>query len=89
MTNVIHKYRIKFDTSDYVEMPKGAQILDVQIQYETFCVWAIVDPEQEMVQRKISIIGTGQKVNGGKYIATIQNSIFVWHIFDGGEVEGG
>ena len=69
-------------------MPKGAQILTVQMQHGTPQLWALVDPNAQRVLRRILIYGTGHPVDTfNVYIATFQimNGSLVFHVFDGGE----
>ena len=42
-----------------IEMPKGAEILHVDNQREQFCLWALVDLEQETEKRNFAIVKTG------------------------------
>ncbi len=83
----IHKYRLDGVTN--VQMRKGAEILDIQIQKTTFLglyVWALVDTEiEEKEERYFLIYGTGQKIDESlklKYITTLQLDGAVWHVFE-------
>ena len=91
----IYKFRI---TDSGIEMPAGAELLYVGEQhvghghYGSF-VWAKVDTTQSMVRRALHIIGTGwpgcEKEINDLYIGTVQcQSGEVYHVFDGGEVQG-
>lgn len=75
----------KFTVENVIEMPKGAEILTVQIQ-DSFntCIWALVDPEEETEKRVFEVVGTGHKFDNAnkKYIGTWQISMFVWHLFE-------
>lgn len=71
-----------------VEMPRGAQILDVQKQGEKFYLWALIDTDEVVMKPQgFTIIGTGQEIDKNatqywiKYWKTIQDGAFVWHIF--------
>lgn len=81
----------KFPLSDVtpirVDMPKGAQLLTVQVQSGTPCLWAIVESENAKEARYFEIHGTGNLMyeNMGverKYISTFQQPPFVWHVFE-------
>lgn len=70
-----------------IEMPKGAEILTVQIQDERPCLWAIVEDRAEKDRRFIETHGTGHpmRVDMGitrRYIGTVQQPPFVWHVFE-------
>lgn len=90
MSKVIWKFSI--DTQPYTEaeMPKGAEILTVQSQFNEPEIWALVDPEKEKETRRFAIIGTGHEIpdvvsrNFKKYIGTYQldNGNFVFHVFE-------
>jgi hypothetical protein len=85
----IYKYSIGVTDMQTVEMPEGAEILTVQVQHGTPCLWAIVDPQRSQTKkRSIKMFGTGQPVNyefhGCKYIGTVQmnGGQLVWHYFE-------
>lgn len=74
-------------TEQFIEMPKGAKLLDVQWQDEKLCLWYQCEPTASRVKRRIGIYGTGQALPAwsGDYVATIQMSMMVWHVYDRGE----
>lgn len=86
----IFKFPIELTDRQTVEMQKGAHILSCQEQKGVLTIWAIVDPNAEKVERNIAIVGTGRAdypdTPRTKFIATVQQGDFVWHIFDMGEV---
>jgi len=72
MTLTIWKYELELLTHVDIEMPKGAKLLDVQMQGSQEnalgflgpvdgkpCLWAMVDSEAETEVRKFRILGTG------------------------------
>jgi hypothetical protein len=72
-----------------VKMPERARILSVQLQGDTPCMWALVDPEAETETRHFKVYGTGQTVEipwgtNCQYLGTWQQGGFVGHLF--GEV---
>ncbi len=71
-----------------VQMPKGARILHVAQQAGESCAWAIVDDTAPMVPRRLVTYGTGwtMPAEPGKYLGTVHDGPYVWHIFDEGEV---
>lgn len=77
----IYKYEVK----DKVELPKGANILSVQIKEDVIFLWAEVDTEVCFESRRFLIVGTGHRFPTGKlkYIGTVQQyGIYVWHIYE-------
>lgn len=85
----VFKYEINGD----IRMPQGAQLLHVGEQQEhnrlKLFVWALVNPDEPMVRRVLSVIGTGMtsQEDTSTYVGTVQSqSGLVWHVFDQGEV---
>ena len=77
----------KFKVENFIEMPKGAEILTVQIQDGQMfnaCIWAKVNPENELEKRHFIVVGTGQgfQDDNTNYIGTYQDGPFVWHLFE-------
>jgi hypothetical protein len=75
----------KYTVDNIIEMPKGAEVLTVQIQ-SAFnpCIWVKVDPKNELEKRQFVVIGTGQSFDDTdhKYVGTYQDAPFVWHLFE-------
>jgi hypothetical protein len=72
-----------------VEMPKDAEILTIQTQNETPCIWALVNPENAKELRHFEVYGTGHDIlyDMGverKYINTFQldGGLLVFHLFE-------
>lgn len=85
MTQTIHKYSLRIDDEQVILLPKGAQILTVQIQNEQPFLWALVDPIYAEEPRKVLIRGTGHDALGlGRYISTFQmrGGALVFHAFE-------
>lgn len=82
----IHKYPLQISDSVAVGLPKGAEVLCVQPQMSSLCLWALVDPGQSTEQRVFRIVGTGQSTEMTKdsYIGTVQllGGNLVYHIFE-------
>lgn len=85
----IWKYPLKTADQQPIIMPKGAQLLTVQMQHGKACLWALVDPNGYEVSREIHVYGTGHKIDRHDliYISSIQmmGGDVVFHVFDGGE----
>jgi hypothetical protein len=87
----IYKYAIPTTDFQEVRMPRGAEVLCVQMQHDIPCVWALVDREEPLVGRLFSTYGTGHTINleeSAKYVGTYQlhGGALVFHVFDRGEV---
>jgi len=88
--NTIYKYQLRVADIQSIRIPKGANILTVQTQNGTPCLWALVDTDQPFEQRSFYIVGTGNQFwldkNKVKFISTFQltlpGGIFVGHVFE-------
>lgn len=79
----IHKYPIK-SWSQNLQIPKGAELLDVQIQKDALCVWALVDDSEILLTSwVVDVVGTGHPANYSRqaYLGTVQVGDLVWHVF--------
>ena len=83
----IYKYQIPLTPQIRLFLPEKAEILTVQIQNGIVTMWAIVDTNTLDAERMLAVYGTDYEIpdNHGKYIATVQYGILVWHVFDLGE----
>jgi hypothetical protein len=89
MNKSIFKYTLKTTDKQVVQLPKEAEILTIQTQFEEPQLWALVNHENEPEERTIEIFGTGHPVYYDmgverKYIATYQLSggNYVFHAFE-------
>lgn len=82
----VYKFRLDIEDITTISMPRGAQILSVQNQNESICLWALVDTEAEKEQRTFRIAGTGHLIREGikAFLGTVQmhDGIFVAHVFE-------
>lgn len=82
----ILKYILRVTDTVEVEMPVDSEILCVQTQDGTPCIWAKVYPEAIKETRTFHIRGTGHTLQGneGNYIGTFQlgGGAFVGHLFE-------
>jgi hypothetical protein len=69
---VIYKYEFSVQGSFNIAMPAGAEVLCVQMQRETPCIWAVVDPEKERVERHFLCYGTGHEMNPLDFIGSLK-----------------
>ncbi len=88
MNSTIYKYPLAIIGSQHIRMPSGANILCAQVQNETLCLWASVDPKEKSIDiHTIRIIGTGHPapdLDELHYIGTAQmnDGSLVWHVFE-------
>jgi hypothetical protein len=68
------------------KLPKDARILDVQVQNECPCMWALVNPNNETEYRRFYIYGTGHPMPDklGDFIGTFQlhDGALIFHLFE-------
>lgn len=85
----IYKYEIQCNSVEgshfefVLPTPKGAKPLFVGVQHRMTFLWCEVDNEEQMEPLTLKIIGTGHgKVpEGGRYIGSVINGNYVWHVY--------
>jgi hypothetical protein len=80
----IYKYLLEITDEQTVSMPMGAQVLSAQMQGIQLCIWALVEVGNVNCDRRVRIFGTGNtvKLDGNwKFVDSVQERIFVWHVF--------
>jgi hypothetical protein len=89
MAKRIYKYELAITDTQTIAMPEGAEILTVQAQRGTPCLWALVNPELPATERRIETFGTGHPVLSDtgverRYVGTYQISggSLVFHVFE-------
>lgn len=87
----IWKYQVTIDDEIVVKMPSGAKILHVALQYGQPCIWALVDPDAPMADRKVIVRGTGHPITGEvDHLGTIHlmaaDGELVFHFFEAAHV---
>lgn len=85
----IWKFAIPIDDVAEISMPAAAEILSIQMQGGMLTAWAIVHEGSENATRRFYVVGTGNPLPtpawSSRFLATVQDGAFVWHVFDGGE----
>lgn len=88
MSLATYKYSIDMSEMEFdLYLPIGAEVLDVQLQRGEPQMWALVDPNAPKERRHFIIAATGQHIPEAieekvDYLATWQQGIYVWHIFE-------
>lgn len=81
----VYKFPLQITDEQVVKMPKGAKILDAQMQAGVLCIWCVVDPDIELKEYKVWIIGTGHPAvkHPCFYVSTFQlpSRGLVFHVF--------
>lgn len=90
----IWKFPLPILDEPSIEMPRGARILSVGIQSGDAFVWAIVNTALRTKElRHFFIFGTGLPIESGvpegRFLGTIQQPPFAWHVFEQGAPSGG
>ena len=90
----VYKYEIPIADHIKLDLPKGARILSFQTQKESWCIWVLVNPnEEEFETRKFRLCGTGHDIIEWEkrlvFIGTAQKfgGDLVFHLFEIIEVE--
>jgi len=89
MTKTIWKFELEITDKQFIRMPKGAELLSVQTQSESPCLWAFVNPNGATEERCFEVFGTGHPIHcdigiDRKYIGTFQirDGALVFHVFE-------
>ena len=84
-------YKYQFSVADTVTLllPDGASIVKIGLQdnepgFGRLVLWAIVNTEHPKVPYTIYCRGTGRPMpeQAGKYMDSVMDGPFVWHVFD-------
>lgn len=83
----IWKYELSRYSKLAIQMPKGANILCAKHFQGNTYIWAEVnvpDDTEELETRYFAIYGTGWEMDldNSKYIGTVFDNTFVWHIYE-------
>lgn len=87
----LHPSHVDHSDTVIVRMPRGSHLLRTAMAVgpDTMAIWAVVDPEEPIVERAIRIIGTGNPLHDDialdKHVGTVSMPPFIWHVWDGGE----
>jgi len=84
----IWKYDVPVDARLSVMMPRGGKVIAVQMQGDTPCLWAIVDSDEPVEQRRFMVFGTGHMlpdspiVHLGTFQVNDGGRPLVFHVFE-------
>jgi hypothetical protein len=84
MSDTIWKYPFGLADTFSLSMPEGAEVLHVDVQQPTPCMWVRVDPSASMQTRTFHVVGTGTPIPpGAEHLGTWLQPPYVWHLFGG------
>jgi hypothetical protein len=84
----IYKYKIETRDRQHISMPKGAEILTIQVQHGEPHIWVLVETNGGEVMRTIDVFGTGNPIydpdGSRRYIGTYQlyDGELIFHVFE-------
>ena len=88
MSAVIYKYTLSLQDEQTVAMPPDAEVLSVQVQAGTICIFAKHNPNDWLPEhwkpRRFVLVSTGIPFSDSSliYRGTVQIPPFVWHVFE-------
>jgi hypothetical protein len=84
----IWKYKIMYEVNEFIAfLPVGAKILHVDVQQNKPYFWALVDENQDLLERTFCVYDTGQHIDLPveklTYIGTftLNDGDYVGHLF--------
>ncbi len=88
MKKTIWKFELTGKGNQRIELPLNYEILALQIQRDTPCMWVLVDPSKPKVTETFEIYGTGLEIHydmgmDREYVGTWQEhgGALIWHLF--------
>lgn len=82
----VWKYPVKFEDRFSVELPKGAEVLHVDLQRGGVFMWARVNPTALLEIRSFRMAGTGHEIGGdvGRHVGSfmLAGDGLVFHVFE-------
>lgn len=81
----VWKYEVLREERFAIDIPKGAELLTVQMQGNTAQLWALVEPDREKETRHFHLAGTGHPIGDDvlQYVGTFQTRMgLVFHLFE-------
>ena len=85
----VFKYSVELNDYFTLNLPLRTKILNVDIQYNEFVLWALVNPEHLVTeQRRFRLAGTGhpivEEATHLEYINTfkMQDGALIFHVFE-------
>jgi hypothetical protein len=67
MTKKIFKYSLKVTDYQEISLPKGYEILTIDVQFDNPYIWVLVDPNSPTMDVTFEIFGTGHPIHENKH----------------------
>lgn len=89
VTDAMTVWKFPFSIEDdfIVQMPIGARVIHVEVQHGQPCLWAVVNPRAQLVDRWFYLLGTGHPFaveiacrHVGSFL--MAGGDLVWHVFE-------
>lgn len=88
---VIWKAKLEGGGSSTIRLPKGAKILWVATQDGKPMIWALVDPDAEVIDIPVGVYATGENLpdDVGRFIGAfyLYGGTLVYHVFQKEQIE--
>lgn len=87
----IWKFSLSHLERNEIKVPRGSKLLSVQVQCGRLFVWVLVGEKEaskcDYRTKVVSVYGTGFDVpdDPGRFVGTIVDGEFVWHVFEKGD----
>ena len=82
----VHKYKVKFEDYQTIEMPTYSQILSFHEQDGNLYIWVLADPRLKPETRRFRLAGTGHSIECStlSFIGTAHLPVSgqVFHLFE-------
>jgi len=82
----VYKYPLQWliGAVQKLPIPSEADVLTAQIQGGALVIWASTPVNYKATGRAFKILGTGngEVYSNDRYISTVQEGAFVWHVFE-------
>jgi len=83
---MIQEYKLNIGKTT-LSMPKGSEILSVQMNNGVIAIWALVNKDEPTEERCFDIYGNGHEIkceHKMQFLATVQTTSgkLTWHIFE-------
>jgi len=86
---VIYKYMLRQGPGEQtVPMHRDLEVVHAGLDASSeYCIWARVDTESPIVDKKLRIVGTGERYSSDDwtYVATFAAMPFMWHVLVDGD----
>ena len=82
--NTIYKFPFEVKYEFTLNMLRGASVIHVEAQNGVPCMWAEMETDQPLEDRKFRVFGTGHPITDVEdmsYLGMFQQGPFEWHLY--------